>query len=84
MLVVQRLDGRIHDRAGFDCGELSLNRYLHELATQHHRAGAATTHVMVDGTSPSKIFGYYSLAAAQLSLGELALADRRNAGQRTP
>lgn len=77
MLVVQRLDGRIHDRADFDCGEPSLNRYLHELATQHHCAGVATTHVLVDDTSPSKILGYYSLAAAQLSLSELAQADRR-------
>ena len=76
MLVVQRLDGRIHDRAGFDCGEPSLNRYLHELATQHHRAGVATTHVLVENTSPSAILGYYSLAAAQLSLGELTPADR--------
>ncbi len=77
MLVVQRLDGRIHDREGFDCGEPSLNRYLHELATQHHRAGVATTHVLVEHDAPSKILGYYSLAAAQLSLGELASADKR-------
>lgn len=77
MLVVQRLDGRIHDRKGFDCGEPSLNRYLHELATQHHRAGVATTHVLVEQGAPSKILGYYSLAAAQLSLAELAPADRR-------
>ena len=77
MLVVQRLDGRVHDRKGFDCGEPSLNRYLHDLATQHHRAGVAATHVLVDDTSPSNILGYYSLAAAQLSLSELAQADRR-------
>ena len=74
---MQRLDGRIHDRTGFDCGEPSLNRYLHELAAQHHRAGVATTHVLVENTSPSTILGYYSLAAAQLSLGELAPADKR-------
>lgn len=77
MLAVQRLDGRIHDREGFDCGEPSLNRYLHELASQHHRVGVATTHVLVEHESPSKILGYYSLAAAQLSLGELAPVDRR-------
>lgn len=77
VLVVQRLDGRIHDRKGFDCGEPSLNRYLHELATQYHRAGVATTHVLVEQEAPSTILGYYSLAAAQLSLDELAPADRR-------
>lgn len=77
MLVVQRLDGRVHDRKGFDCSEPSLNRYLHELASQHHRAGVATTHVMVDDMSPSKILGYYSLAAAQMSLRDLTQADKR-------
>jgi GNAT superfamily N-acetyltransferase len=77
VLVVQRLDGRVHDRKGFDCGEPSLNRHLHELASQHHRAGVATTHVLVDGTSPSTILGYYSLAAAQVSLRDLTQADKR-------
>lgn len=76
MLVVQRLDGRIHDREGFDCGEPSLNRYLHALAAQHHRAGVATTHVLVEHETPSRILGYYTLAAAHLSLSELASADR--------
>lgn len=77
MLAVQRLDGRTHDRGGFDCGEPLLNRYLHELATQHHRAGIATTHVLVEHEAPSRILGYYALAAAQLSLMELAPMDRR-------
>ena len=74
MLVVQRLDGRIHDREGFDCGEPALNRYLQGLATQHHRAGVATTHVLVEQRAPSQILGYYSLAAAQMSLAELTAA----------
>ena len=77
MLVVQRLDGRIHDREGFDCGEPALNRYLQGLAIQHHRAGVATTHVLVEQRAPSQILGYYSLAAAQRSLAELTAADQR-------
>jgi len=28
MLAVQLLNGRIHDRTDFDCGEPSLNHYL--------------------------------------------------------
>lgn len=77
MLVVQRLDGRLHRREDFDCGEPSLNHYLRSLATRHHRAGIATTHVLVDDLSPSVILGYYSLAAAQLRLSELTPADSR-------
>lgn len=76
MLIVQRLDGALHERNRFDCGEPSLNHYLKALATQHHRAGVATTHVLVDDQTPSCICGYYSLAAAQMSLTELSAADQ--------
>lgn len=77
MLIAQRLDGALHDRKGFDCGEPSLNHYLSTLATQHHRAGVATTHVLVDDESPKRVCGYYSLAAAQMSLADLSGADQR-------
>lgn len=77
MLVVQRLDGALHDRKAFECGEPSLNQYLTALATQHHRAGVATTQVLVDEEAPSHICGYYSLAAAQMSLANLSEADQR-------
>lgn len=77
MLIVQRLDGALHDRKAFDCGEPSLNHYLSRLATQHHRAGVATTHVLIDAEAPSCICGYYSLAAAQMSLAALSAADQR-------
>ncbi|WP_276967914.1 GNAT family N-acetyltransferase [Metallibacterium scheffleri] len=77
MLIVQRMDGAFHDREAFDCGEPSLNQYLRALATQHRRAGVATTHVLVDATMPPRILGYYSLAAAQMSLVGMSAADQR-------
>jgi len=77
VLVICRLDGRLHDREGFDCGEPSLNLYLHTLATQHLRTGIAATHVLADDKAPSCIFGYYSMSAAQMSLDELSVSDRR-------
>ena len=77
MLIVQRLDGAFHDREGFDCGEPSLNQYLKALATQHHRSGVAITHVLIDEAAPLNICGFYSLAAAQMSLNDLSAADQR-------
>lgn len=77
MLRIERLDTRIHDRAGFDCGEASLNGYLRQLAGQHLRDGIATTQVLVDDKTPSRILGFYTLAAAQVSLDALQPADRR-------
>lgn len=76
MLLVARLDGRRHDREGFVCGVPALNRYLRQQAAQHHRDGIATTHVLVEDHASSRILGYYTLAAAQLRLPELASADQ--------
>jgi GNAT superfamily N-acetyltransferase len=77
VLLVARLDGRRHDRGGFDCGVPALNQYLRQQSAQHHRDGIATTHVLVEDLAPSRILGYYTLAAAQLRLLDLALADQR-------
>ena len=76
-LHITPLNGRIHNRTGFDCGEPALNRYLHQQAGQHQRDGIATTHVLADGSDPARILGYCSLAAAQLSLDALQTHDRK-------
>lgn len=77
MLFVARLDGRRHDRSGFECGVPELDLYLQQRAAQHHRDGIATTHVLIEDDVPTRILGYYTLAAAQLSLDDLAPGDRR-------
>jgi predicted GNAT family N-acyltransferase len=77
VLVVETLHGKRHDRASFTCGEPSLDRYLRELALQHHDAGISTTHVLIDKTAPARVLGYYTLSAAQLLLTELQEADRK-------
>lgn len=77
MLHVVRLDGRRHDRSGFDCGVPAPNLYLREQAAQHHRSGIATTHVLCADAEPARILGYYSLAAAQVQLADLAAVDRQ-------
>lgn len=76
MLLIARLDGRKHDRGGFDCGVPALNDYLQKQASQHHRDGIATTHVLIEDDGPSQILGYYSLAAAQLPLPDLKTNDQ--------
>lgn len=76
-LQVLELDGRLHDRAGFDCGVEPLNRYLKALATQHRAKGIATTFVLVDSDQPAQILGYYALSAAALSFESLTETDRK-------
>jgi ribosomal protein S18 acetylase RimI-like enzyme len=77
VLVVEPLHRKRHDRAGFTCGEPSLDRYLRELALQHHDAGISTTHVLVDDATPARVLGYYTLSAAQLLFTDLQEVDRR-------
>lgn len=71
------LDPARHHRAYFNCGEQSLDKYLREQATQHHRDGISTTHVLVDESAPESIIGYYTLAAAQMLLSELHPGDQK-------
>ena len=74
MPLIERLDPSAHDRAGFLCGEPSLDGYLQRLANKHQRTGISTTHILVDAQAlaPKPIFGYYTLSAAQLLLSELS------------
>ena len=74
---VELLDPRRHARAGFACGEPTLDKYLKQQAAQHHRDGIATTHVLVDAAQPDRILGYYTLSAAQGLLTDLQASDRR-------
>lgn len=77
MLVIELLQPKRHDRAGFACGEPALDAYLQKQATQHHRDGISTTHVLIDDAAPDRILGYYTLSAAQMMLTELRESDRK-------
>jgi GNAT superfamily N-acetyltransferase len=60
--------GSNHDRAGFDCGVTSLNRYLRETARQHVAKGIAKTFVLVDetGGTPKPVLGFFTLSLCQV------------------
>lgn len=77
-LQITLLNGRLHDRASFICGEPALDSYLRQQAGQHQRDGIATTHVLSDDSAPARILGYCSLAAAQLHLDDLQPLDRKH------
>lgn len=77
MPIFALLDPKRHDRAAFSCGAPSLDRYLKEQASQHHRDGVATTHVLLDDGDATQILGFYTLSAAQVTLTDLDEADRR-------
>jgi GNAT superfamily N-acetyltransferase len=62
-----------HDRAGFSSGVEALDRYFREQVTQDVRRRATACYVAVDAAT-SKVAGYYTLAAAGVSLADLPKA----------
>lgn len=65
MRVIVPLD-KCHDRAGFDCGEEALNKYLQETARQYLDKGISKTFVCVGTNNPEKILGYFTLAICEV------------------
>jgi GNAT superfamily N-acetyltransferase len=59
-----------HDRSGFSCGALALDRYLARQAGQDHRKHVSAVFVLVEEASPS-VLGYYTLAATSVQLQDL-------------
>ncbi len=72
---------RRHDRAGFDCGVPALNDYLHRYARQNHESGGAKTFVAVALTSPTTIFGYYTIAPGAIDFADVPEAAKRGLGR---
>jgi ribosomal protein S18 acetylase RimI-like enzyme len=63
--------GQIHDRAGFTCGNDSLDRYLREQANQDTRRGVARIFVAVEPGRPARIAGFFTLSAASVVAADL-------------
>ena len=68
-LRVEPLDGRRHDRAGFDCGVESLDVYLKAQASQDVRRKANAVFVLVAADVPRTILSYFTLCSFGLAPG---------------
>jgi predicted GNAT family N-acyltransferase len=67
---VDLLEPQKHNRTEFDCGVISLNRYLQQQAKQDSRRYIAVTYVAID-SSNDRIVGFYTLSANAIAAGEL-------------
>ncbi len=59
--------GKHHDRRAFDCGEESLNDFLHHHARKSHERGGAKTFLAIDDNDNKTILGFYSLSPASVA-----------------
>ncbi len=75
-LIITPLD-KLHDRKSFDCGERSLNRYLHHYAGQDARRRISRVFVAALPDAPQQVIGYYSLSAGSLDATDLPESLRR-------
>ena len=63
--------GKRHDRKNFDCGEASLDLYLHRYANQDIRRRVNRVFVASPPGEPQHVIGYYSLSAGSLAAADL-------------
>lgn len=63
---IERLDVSRHDRTTFDCGVISLNNYFRQYARQFHQRNVGVTWVAVADSDPTRVLGFYTLAAGAL------------------
>ncbi|MGB1110141.1 MAG: GNAT family N-acetyltransferase [Gammaproteobacteria bacterium] len=69
--------GKEHDRKSFDCGEPTLNQYLHRYANQDVRRRINRLFVASAPARPGEVLGYYSLSAGGISARELPEAIQK-------
>lgn len=69
--------GKPHDRKTFECGEASLNLYLHRYASQDIRRRITRVFVASPPRELNRVIGYYSLSAGSLSAADLPENLRR-------
>ncbi len=70
-----------HDRAGFDCGESSLNEFLQKRARQNAERNLGVTHVAVLEPGDAQILGYYTLLVRSVERAAFAGAKKLPPGE---
>jgi len=69
------LDPKVHDRASFNSGEPSLDRYLRIQATQDAKRGYSAC--FVAATREGRVAGYYTLSAYAVLVNDLPESSRK-------
>jgi hypothetical protein len=81
MLIVEFLDGKKHDRIGFDCGDPILNDYLSKRANQDVKDKYAQVYVIAEDKHNKElktIYGYFTLNAHTLITASIDLSLRKD------
>jgi predicted GNAT family N-acyltransferase len=74
-LQIEKLS-RAHNRAAFDCGEESLNKFLREFARKNASENLGVTYVLVPAPGDTTILGYYTLVMTEIVSDLMAPENR--------
>ena len=69
-LVIEPLNPT-HDRAGFQCGVESLDRYLQKQAKQDIKRRISRVFIATKSDNPKAVIGYYTLSTLSIELNQL-------------
>lgn len=58
---------RSHDRQSFDCGDPAMNDFFRRYARQSHEQNASKTFCAIEVATPSRVFGFYTLAPSAVT-----------------
>jgi predicted GNAT family N-acyltransferase len=70
-----------HDRAAFSCGNLSLDRYIREQASQDVKRALASVFVIAANEDPKTVLAFYTLSSRELKLEQLPDFMAKRAGR---
>jgi hypothetical protein len=66
-----------HDRKAFDCGDAMMNDFLRRFARQSHEHNASKTFCAIDGATPGKILGFYTITPSAVAHADVPAAMTR-------
>lgn len=59
-----------HDRSTFDCGDISLNNWLRQFASQNARRGIAVTYALTP-LGDSRVIGFFSISCHAVTVEKI-------------
>jgi predicted GNAT family N-acyltransferase len=75
---VDRLADSKVDRAGFSCGDESLDRFFHNYALQYEKRHIGRTFVAVSEAEPNQAAGYFTIANSSVSFESVPIKLARH------
>ncbi|OIS94261.1 GNAT family N-acetyltransferase [Brucella cytisi] len=70
-----------HDRQSFDCGDLAMNDFLRRYARQSHEQNASKTFCAIDGATPNRVLGFYTLAPSAVAHEDVPVSMTKGLAQ---